>query len=115
MPREFSRADRVSAQLRRDIALLVHEAVRSHALPSVSVSDVKVNKEIDSATVFVTALMAEQASPAVKRLNEMAKEIRIELSRMIRMRRVPEIRFEYDDSLDRAERIDTLLRSEQER
>ena len=48
----------------------------------------------------------------VKALNELAKEFRRELSRTMTMRRVPELRFKYDDSVDRGERIDALLRGE---
>jgi ribosome-binding factor A len=40
----------------------------------------------------------------------MAKEFRRELSKVMSMRRVPELRFKYDDSVDRGERIEALLR-----
>ena len=53
---------------------------------------------------------ASYLSVAVKTLNEMAKEFRHELSQVMRMRRVPELRFRYDDSVDRGERIEALLR-----
>ena len=108
--REFTRSDRISAELRRQLGSLVHGAVRDHALPSVSVSDVEVTRDFDYATVFVTALLPESSKDAVKALNEMAKDFRRELSKIMRMRRVPELRFKYDDSVDRGERIDALLR-----
>jgi ribosome-binding factor A len=108
--RDFKRTDRVSAELRREIGLLVHAAVRDHALPSVSVSDVETTKDLDVATVWVTALMPEKSAEAVKGLKELAKEFRRELSRSMRLRRVPELRFKYDESVDRGERIETLLR-----
>ncbi|HMM67569.1 MAG TPA: 30S ribosome-binding factor RbfA [Dokdonella sp.] len=107
---DFTRSDRVAVQLRKEIAVLVHQAVRDHALPSVSVSDVEVTKDLDMARVFVTTLLSEESAAAVKALNEMAFEFRRELSRTLKMRRVPEIRFLYDDSVDRGERIESLLR-----
>ena len=107
---DFTRSDRVAVQLRKEIAVLVHQAVRDHALPSVSVSDVEVTKDLDVAKVFVTTLMSEESKTAVKSLNEMAIEFRRELSRTLKMRRVPEIRFYYDDSVDNGERIEQLLR-----
>ena len=112
--KSFNRSDRVSAELRREIALLVHAAVREHALPSVSVSDVEVNRDLDVATVYVTALLGDQASEGVKALNELAKEFRHELSRTMKLRRVPELRFRYDDSVDKGERIEQLLRGDTE-
>jgi ribosome-binding factor A len=108
--RDFKRSDRVSAELRREIALLVHAAVREHALPSVSVSDVEVTRDLDSATIYVTALIGDESKQAVSALNELAKEFRHALSQSMKLRRVPELRFKYDDSVDKGERIEKLLR-----
>lgn len=107
---DFKRTDRVAAQLRREIAVLVHAAVRDRALPSVSVSDVEVNRELDVANVYVTALVGDEGPAAVDALNGMARDFRRTLSRSLKLRRVPELRFRYDDSVDKGERIDALLR-----
>ena len=106
----FHRTDRVSAQLRRDIGQLVHAAVREHGLPSVSVSDVEVTRDMAHAKVFVTALLPEQSKEAIKALKELAPELRHQLAQAVRMRHVPELHFHYDDSVDRGERIDALLK-----
>lgn len=108
----FHRSDRVSAQLRREVSQLVHAAVRDHGLPSVSVSDVETSRQLETATVFVTALIGDQGPQAVAALNELAGEFRRQLSRSMRMRRVPELRFRYDDSVDKGERIESLLRGD---
>lgn len=108
--KSFHRTDRVSAQLRRELGQLVHEAVREHGLPSVSVSDVEVTRDLAHAKVFVTALQPEKAGEAVAALKELAREFRFRLGRMLRMRNIPELHFHYDDSVDRGERIDNLLR-----
>ena len=110
MRKSFNRSDRVSAELRREISLLVHAAVRDEALPSVSVSDVEVTKDLDVATVYVTTLLGGDDARAVAALNELAKDFRRELSRTMKLRRVPELRFRYDASVDNGERIEQLLR-----
>ena len=108
--KSFHRTDRVSAQLRRDIGQIVHQAVREHGLPSVSVSDVEVTRDLAHAKVFVTALLPEQGPAAVKALKELAPELRYRLGQAVRMRHVPEVHFFYDDSVDKGERIERLLR-----
>ena len=108
--KSFHRTDRVSAQLRRELGTLVHEAVREHGLPSVSVSDVEVTRDLAHAKVFVTALMPERSAEAMKGLKELSRELRMELARRVKLRHVPELHFHYDDSVDRGERIETLLR-----
>jgi ribosome-binding factor A len=111
--RDFKHTDRIGAELRRELGLLVHAAVRDHGLPSVSVSDVEITRDLDWATVWVTALMPEQGLPAVKALNQISHEIRHSLAHSgMRIRRVPELRFKYDDSVDKGERIDSLLREQ---
>ena len=110
--REYTRSDRISALLRREVATLVHEAVREHSLPSVSVSDVEVTRDLAHATVYVTALIGAQGPAAVKMLNGTAKEFRHELAHRVKMRSVPSLHFRYDDSVDKGERIDQLLRDE---
>lgn len=108
--KSFHRSDRVSAQLRRELGTLVHAAVRDHGLASTSVSDVEVTRDMAHAKVFVTVLQAERAAETVKALKGMAGELRYQLAQSVKMRHVPELHFHYDESVDRGERIDSLLR-----
>ena len=109
--KSFHRTDRVSAQLRRELGTLVHEAVRELGLPSVSVSDVEVTRDMAHAKVFVTALQPERADEALNGLKDAAKQIRYELARAMKLRHVPELHFHYDASFDRGERIEQLLQA----
>jgi ribosome-binding factor A len=108
--KSFHRTDRVSAQLRRELGTIVHEAVRNHGLPSVSVSDVEVTRDMEHAKIFITALQPERSKEAMKALKELVPEIRYQLAQSVKMRRVPELHFHYDESVDRGERIENLLR-----
>ncbi len=106
----FERTDRVAAQLRREVAVLVHEDVKGQLLPEVSVSDVEVTRDLAVAKVYITALNPDDARPALTLLKEEAKRYRQALSKLMSTRTVPELRFHYDDSVDRGGRIDELLR-----
>ncbi|MFC7302128.1 30S ribosome-binding factor RbfA [Cognatiluteimonas weifangensis] len=108
--KSFHRTDRVSAQLRRELGTLVHEAVRGHGLPSLSVSDVEVTRDLAHARVWVTALQPERAAEALKALKALAPELRYQLAQAVKLRHVPELHFHYDESVDRGERIESLLR-----
>ncbi len=110
MKKSFHRTDRVSAQLRRDLGTLVHNTVREQGLPSVSVSDVEVTRDLAHAKVFFTALDPARAKEALTGLQEQAREIRFQLAHAMKLRHVPELHFLYDDSVDRGERIEQLLR-----
>jgi ribosome-binding factor A len=110
--RSFHRTDRLNAELRREVGTLVHAAVRDHGLPQASVVDVESSRELDVATVWVTALQPERSVEVVKALKALAKEFRYQLAHTMRMRRVPELRFKYDASVDTGERIEQLLRED---
>jgi ribosome-binding factor A len=108
--KSFHRTDRVAALLRRELGTLVHEAVREHGLASASVSDVEVTRDMAHAKVFVTVLLQDRAAETLKALKALAPEIRYQLARAVKLRHVPELHFHYDESMDRGERIDSLLR-----
>src|SRR5690348_11864965 len=108
--RSFHRTDRVNAELRREVGALVHAAARDHALPQASVVDVEVSRELDVATAWGTALQPERSADVVRALKAVANEFRHELPHHMLRRRAPELRFKYDDSVDKGERIERLLR-----
>lgn len=108
--KSFQRTDRVAAQLRRELGTLVRDAVAEHGLPSVSVSDVEVTRDLAHAKVYVTALLPDQSRDALRGLKTVAGEIRYRLAQAVNLRHVPELHFHYDDSVDRGERIDALLK-----
>jgi len=107
----FKRTDRVGAELRREVGTLVHMAVKDGLLPDVSVSDVEVTRDFSHATVYFTTLDNEAAAPAQKLLKEFAKEFRMQLAKRLRLRNTPELHFRYDDSVEKGERIEHLLRA----
>jgi len=105
----FNRTDRVSSLLRKEIGQLVHQMVREEGLPSMSVSDVEITRDMAHANVYVTTLDPTQAQAGIKALKLGAKELRRELSQRVKLRAVPEVHFLYDDSVDRGDRIERLL------
>lgn len=108
----FNRIDRITALFRKELGALVHDAVRDKLVPSVSVSDVEATRDLAYADVFVTAFLPEHGETAVRTLNDLAWQFRMDLAKRVDLRTVPELRFKYDDSVDRGERIEGLLRGD---
>jgi ribosome-binding factor A len=106
----FKRTDRVGAELRRELGVLVHQAVRDALLPQVSVSDVEVTRDFAHATVYFTVLDNDAAGPALAMLKQIGWELRKELASRLRLRTTPELHFKYDSSVEQGERIERLLR-----
>jgi ribosome-binding factor A len=112
MPREFSRSDRVASQIQKEMAELIRTHVRDPDLGMVTVSDVEVTRDLAVAKLYVSFLAARKSpKDCVKRLSEYVPELRRELGKLLRIRVLPEIRFVYDDSIERGLRMDALLDS----
>ena len=105
----FSRSDRVAGQLRRELGALIQSEVKDPAVGFVTVSDVEVSPDLRHARVFVTVYDAARAGASIKALNRAAGFLRGRLARMLQSRSVPDLKFQHDDSVDRAERIERLL------
>lgn len=110
MPREFSRSDRVASQIQREMADLIRTHVKDPALGLVTVSDAEVSRDLAVAKVYVTFLANSlPVGGCVKRLGEYLPELRRELAKRLRIRVLPEIRFVYDESIERGLHMDNLL------
>jgi len=108
-PREFTRSERVAAQLHREIAQIIQQDVKNPAVGFVSVSEVNVTRDISMARVYVTVFDAEEAAVSIKALNKAAGFIRKQVGHKMRMRYVPELRFFHDSSVETGARVDELI------
>ena len=110
MVREFSRTDRVGSQIQRELAGLVHDELDDPRLGMVTIQAVKVVRDLSHAKVFFTFLGGTLDSRGTAHiLNEAAPYFRHELGRRIKLRSVPELRFVHDESIDRGDRLSSLI------
>lgn len=76
----------------------------------VCVTGVAISPELDTARVYVTVLGNEEVrASAMEGLKSAAPYLQSELNKRVRIRRIPRLRFVYDDSLDRGLRIQSAL------
>ncbi len=106
---DFSRADRVAGQLRRELATLIWAEVKDPRLGSISVTDVEVTRDLAHATVYVASQDAESIKDSLTALRRASGFLRRRLGQMLRLRAVPELRFKHDDSIERGSHIDSLI------
>ena len=110
MPKEFSRGDRVAAQLQRELADLLRNELRDPRVGWVTVHAVEVSRDLAVAKVFLGFLQEDEATrESLAALKHSAPFLRRELGRRMKMRVVPELRFMRDESFERGMRISQLL------
>jgi ribosome-binding factor A len=104
----YSRSDRVSEQLQRDLAQLVRE-LKDPRLGMVTLLDVSVSKDLAHAKVWFDVLDLEQAKQAEEILNHAAGFLRHELGRGLKLRITPELKFFYDDTQRRGNELSAII------
>ena len=111
MAKEFGRADRVSQQIQREIAMILQREIKDPRVGMATVSDVELTRDLQHAKVFVTFFLNEEDNieAGIKVLNDASGYIRILLGKAMKLRVVPEIRFVYDKTLVEGMRISNLI------
>lgn len=108
--KDFSRVDRLTSQIIRELS----EILRDHTeLPPgliISVTEVELSRDLRQGKVFYSVYGDNEALEKVEQFfNEHQKQIRKELASKIRIRYMPELKYQYDASIERGQRISELL------
>jgi ribosome-binding factor A len=101
---------RMGGRIRKILSELILREVADPRLHSLTITDVELDPELMYARVHVNALGEEDRQDEVMLALEHAKGfLRREVGKRVRLRKTPELFFEWDASLERSERINRLL------
>ena len=105
-----SRSDRVADQLRAELALLISREVHDPGIGFVTLTRVYVSPDLQVARVYYTALGDDASRRNTARaLGRAVSFLRRQIGSRLRLKRVPELTFMYDDSIAGQDRIEQLL------
>jgi ribosome-binding factor A len=105
-----SRPDRVGEEIREELATLLAREVHDPGIGFVTLTRVKVSPDLQMARVFYTVMGDEKAQRATAQALERATPfLRRHIGARIRLRRVPEIRFEFDKGIENQDRVERIL------
>jgi ribosome-binding factor A len=109
MPSEV-RLTRISNRLREDLSEMLVREISDPRLGGVFVTDVKVDRELAYADIFVSAVEGhERAVEILAGLNSASGYIRKKLSSRVDLRVFPRLRFHWDPTPEKADHIERLL------
>ena len=111
MAREYARTDRVGQQIQKEIAVILQREIKDPRLGMLTVSAVEVTRDLAYAKVFVTFFNDDktEVKQSLAILNEAAGFIRSLLAKTLRARIMPNLRFEYDESLVEGVRMTSIV------
>ena len=104
------RLQRIQDQIREVMTILLETKVNDPRVAGAYITDVTVDRELDFANIFVSSLVGEeQAAEILDGLRSAAGFLRYELGRVVKLRVMPKLRFYWDDTPEKADRIESLL------
>ncbi len=107
-----TRAYRISERIREELAEIIIQKISDPRLDGVSVTDVTIDRELAYAEIYVSALEGSVRSKEILEGLEHAQGfLRHELIQRIELRTFPRLRFHWDPTFERAEKIERLIAS----
>ncbi|WP_445594025.1 30S ribosome-binding factor RbfA [Bacillus velezensis] len=104
------RANRVGEQMKKELGDIISRKLKDPRIGFLTVTDVRVSGDLQIAKVYISVLGGEKKKEeALKGLAKAKGFIRSEIGSRIRLRKTPELEFEFDESIEYGNRIETLI------
>ena len=110
MPRDHQRSHRVEEQIHRRLAELIRREVKDPRVGALTITAVEVSRDLSHAKVFFLPFDSTRPTDEIlAALGSAAGFLRIHLKKHLKMRHVPELHFEPDQTIDKAVRLSALI------
>src|SRR5574344_135000 len=104
------KARKTSSLFTREISQIILEEIKDPNIKFVTITGCDVSNDLSYAKVYFTCLNREYKEDTLKALNRAANYIEISLSKKIEIRKMPQISFIYDNSIEYGEHIEARLK-----
>ncbi|MEG1587074.1 MAG: 30S ribosome-binding factor RbfA [Bacteroidales bacterium] len=109
---ETTRQSKIGRLLQKELSEIFRNQTKMMPGVLISVSAVRVSPDLGVAKVYLSIFPSDKANELLENIRANAKNIRHEVAQIVRfqLRKMPELTFYIDDSLDYIEKIDSLLK-----
>lgn len=111
MKRSQGRPQKLGDLIQRELSDLVQRELRDPRVGMITLTGVDVSPDFSHAKVFYTTLDPAHVDEAAKGLKRAAGFLRSQLAKRIKLYTTPELRFSYDESVERGDRLSRLIDS----
>jgi ribosome-binding factor A len=105
------RPQRIGDLIQRELSDLLARELRDPRVGMVTLTSVDVSPDMSHAKVFFTLLDKSHLGDVEKGLARAAGFLRSQLAKRVKLYSIPELRFQYDESIERADRLSRLIDS----
>ena len=108
----FKRADRVGGQVQKELSNLLLKDIRDPRLDSVTIMHVSITDDLRLARIYFSVAEGEERKlGALAGFKSASGYLRRQLSHRLELRHVPELEFLYDESFERATKLNKVLKA----
>ena len=100
--------DRLNNAFVEKISEIIHNDVKDNDVKMVTITDAKITSDLSFAKIYFTTLDNDRVK-VLKSLNKASGFIRSKLCEKIDIRKMPEINFVYDESIDYGKKIEDII------
>ena len=105
-----TRASRVGDQIQAELASLLTRDVHDPGIGFLTITSVKVSPDLQQARVYYTTIGDDKAKrESARALDRATPFLRRQVGQRIRLKRVPELTFFYDQSIEQGDRVERIL------
>ena len=101
--------DRLNNSFVEQISMILRTEIKDERINFVTVTSASITNDLYYAKVYVTVLNDSERDNIIKLLNKASNFIERELSHRIQIRRMPNITFVYDESIEYANNIENII------
>ena len=109
MKKAQGRPQKLGDQIQRELSDLVQRELRDPRVGMLTITSVDVSPDLSHAKVFFTMLEKEKLKDTLAGLKRSAGFLRSQLARRVKLYTTPELRFVYDESVERGDRLSRLI------
>jgi len=109
LPKDYPRSDRISQQIKKELANLLQTEIKDPALSMLTILDVEVSPCLKHAKIYI--ISAEYDEEIFKGINRSMSFFRSQLAKRMTTRGIPKLHFVYDKTVDESMKISKLLDS----
>ena len=109
---ETTRQNKISRLIQKELSEVFRQQTVGISGTMVTVSVVRVSADLSVAKAYLSLFPPEKSGEMLNNIKDNAKSIRYEMAQRLRfqLRKMPELSFFLDDSLDYAQNIEDLLK-----
>lgn len=106
---------KIGSMFTREISRIILEEIKDPNIKFVTLTGCDVTNDLSYAKVYFTCLNRDKKEETEKALNKAANYIELELSKSVEIRKMPQISFHYDTSIEYGENIEKKLQELKEK